>query len=198
MARQPAAALTPRSLHSPPLGEEPPRPASHAPPDASSPGRDVWRRMAQLPAGADPVPSPPPRPTLPSCCLGLSPAPLPLPDAVQDTTGRSVASPEAPAGRDSPSWLPMTLTAMRGAAGRPRVGLPLTLLTGLLWARGFGEEDHRGEVTLSSIQVTGTLSTPLTQLTLTLVTWRLRTLFSRPLPPSLRKDSPRSTASRRR
>lgn len=145
-----------------------------------------------------PYPPRPPRPTLPSCCLGLSPAPLPLPDAVQDTTGRSVASPEAPAGRDSPSWLPMTLTAMRGAAGRPRVGLPLTLLTGLLWARGFGEEDHRGEVTLSSIHVTGTLSTPLTQLTLTLVTWRLRTLFSRPLPPSLRKDSPRSTASRRR
>lgn len=56
MARQLAAALTPCSLHSPPLGEEPPRPASHAPPDASSPGRDVWPRMAQLPAGADPVP----------------------------------------------------------------------------------------------------------------------------------------------
>lgn len=59
MARQPAAALTPRSPHSPPLGEEPPRPASHAPPDASSPGRDVWPRMARLPAGANPVPSPP-------------------------------------------------------------------------------------------------------------------------------------------
>lgn len=82
--------------------------------------------------------------------------------------------------------------------GPPGGGLPLTFFSGLLWAYGFGEEDHRGELTFSSLHVKDPLSTPLMRSMSTLVTWRLLTLFSRPLPPSLLKDFPRSTASQRR